>query len=386
MSKDTMHLLIIEDDEVALGTWRRDIDDFNECDNKEVELILHTAQDQATADQMLNDRTYHFLITDMRLPSATAGIESAPDAAEGNTLIQKILNHYPSTIAINTGHPGEVDSEIQERENIKIFTKGTDDNASILHWLYDHRELAKALHITAAEMQSLMAKLFHNTMWPRWEHKWSQALNPQDIQAVITRQSAAYIAETITHKISEGSFHHPEEFYFIPPVREKLHTGDLTKIDDKIFIVISPQCDMANSGYPAHILIAECKQCTASNKAWQDYTDNRTETATKKKEKARKSLRDLITQNIPQSEHFIPPCDERGPWLISFKEVRTISSENVSRLLHARFASLAPPFIPNLIQRFSSFIGRVGQPDLCPEHTAKMIDNILASTSPDILQ
>ena len=53
---------------------------------------------------------------------------------------------------------------------------------------------------------------------------------------------------------------------------------------------------------------------------------------------------------------------DRG-WLIS-KRSLTVPSTEVAMLLEGRFASVAGQFVPNLVQRYDAYLGRIGQPDL----------------------
>ena len=42
----------------------------------------------------------------------------------------------------------------------------------------------------------------------------------------------------------------------------------------------------------------------------------------------------------------------------------TVGNSEVPSLLENRFASVASQFVPNLVQRFAAYLGRIGQPDL----------------------
>jgi hypothetical protein len=84
----------------------------------------------------------------------------------------------------------------------------------------------------------------------------------------------------------------------------------------------------------------------------------------KQKEKAEKEIRSHATQGHGIATHFLPPLDDKGPWLVEFQEVRTIHSGEVPAMLPRRFASIAPHFVPNLVQRYSAYLGRIGQPNI----------------------
>jgi hypothetical protein len=84
----------------------------------------------------------------------------------------------------------------------------------------------------------------------------------------------------------------------------------------------------------------------------------------KKQAAATKDLHLYASQGHSTGTHFLPPCGGKGPWLVDFKEVMTVSSSQAAALLETRFASIAPQFIPNLVQRYAAYLGRIGQPDL----------------------
>ena len=50
--------------------------------------------------------------------------------------------------------------------------------------------------------------------------------------------------------------------------------------------------------------------------------------------------------------------------MVDFKWVKSFPNSEVDSLKAARLASMSPQFIANLVQRFSAYMGRLGQPDL----------------------
>ena len=83
-----------------------------------------------------------------------------------------------------------------------------------------------------------------------------------------------------------------------------------------------------------------------------------------KQDAAMKELQLYASQGFAVSTHFLPPCGPDGPWLVQFKEIITKPSAEAETMVNARFASIAPEFVPNLVQRCAAYLGRIGQPDL----------------------
>jgi hypothetical protein len=48
---------------------------------------------------------------------------------------------------------------------------------------------------------------------------------------------------------------HPEEAYFVPPLKERLDTGDLVKLGEDTWAVVTPRCDLANGGKVVSLLL-----------------------------------------------------------------------------------------------------------------------------------
>jgi hypothetical protein len=76
-----------------------------------------------------------------------------------------------------------------------------------------------------------------------------------------------------------------------------MHTGDLLTLDDGVYVILSPQCDMVRE-YPEKVLLAKCKEVSSWDKV---------------REVARKKY---ATQGHAIKSHFIPPCGGKGPWLV----------------------------------------------------------------------
>jgi hypothetical protein len=157
------------------------------------------------------------------------------------------------------------------------------------------------------------------------------------------------------------AYHHLEEFYIVPPLAaDRLSTGDLVKIGQEVYIVVTPRCNLARDTYPKFLMLALCKPMEG---IWTGLK-NQFGGDEKKQDKANKELHSYASQGHAISTHFLPPCDTFGPWLVDFKEIISVPSADLAVLMESRFASVAGAFIPNLVQRYAAYLGRIGQPDL----------------------
>lgn len=173
------------------------------------------------------------------------------------------------------------------------------------------------------------------------------------------RQTASHIADALG---LPPSSHHPDEFYIVPPLyADRFDTGDILELEGQVHIVLTPRCNMANSP-PSHLMLAVCNLLPK----WEEWREQLKGGASKQ-ERARKDLQSHATQGHGIATHFLPPLDGSGPWLVDFKEIRAVDLGKLHELRTCRLASVAPSFVPNLVQRYSSYLGRIGQPEISTE-------------------
>ena len=257
---------------------------------------------------------------------------------------------------VYSGYEGEA-SEAIRASNIRIHTKRGGEGQKILASFLAQSGLMAAMEATRSKISKATALLFNQSIWQRWETRWAREQDKEMITDVIARQTASHIADSLAQGSSN---HHPDEFYVVPALyANRIDTGDLFNLDGQIHVVLTPRCNMANKP-PSHLMLAVC----SSMPEWAQWKDQFLNGNAKQKEKTGKDLRSHATQGHGIATHFLPPLDEKGPWLVEFQEVRTIQSEDIPALFPKRFASIAPHFIPNLVQRYSSYLGRIGQPDI----------------------
>jgi hypothetical protein len=347
-------ILIAEDDENAITTWELDIREFNRANAGNIQFSAEYARNRREALQKLDRLRIDCAVADLRMPSDERGADGAA-APMGNDILEQVLTEVGIPAVVYSGYPQEASQRVVASQ-IRVLPKKLGGGMEILNLLASFEPLMSAMGTARRRMAKECTGLFVGSIWPRWEKYWVGD-NPELLSAVITRQMVAHAAEQLG---LPPNSHHPEEFYIIPPlVVDRLNTGDLLRVESKEFVVVTPRCNMARDKYPEHLMLA---WCDPMEKVAPDLA--RRLASAKTREKAEKELHGYATQSHSVSTHFIPPCGDTGPWLVDFRQPRSISSDQVVALIASRFASIAPQFIPNLIQRFSAYLGRIGQPEL----------------------
>lgn len=347
-------ILIVEDDKEAIESWKRDIVDFN--DENEMKFDAHYASTRGDAIYALDRTRYNCAVVDLRLPTVLTAI-AEPSKEVGNSILEKILIEAGIPAVVYSAHSGEA-SELVKKSNIQVRSKKGGGCREILDYLAGLVELMAAMDATRRKIAIESAKIFNDSIWRRWQTTWCSGIDKEVVAGIITRQTASHVADRLS---LPPMHHHPDEFYIVPALYEdRLDTGDLLADNGDVFVVVTPRCNMANEPLPTHLMLARCKPMTAEwAKLQQDFAGN-----ADARKKANGRLRDFAIQNHATSTHFIPMCNGEGPWLIDFRDTRGVDSAEVPRLIESRFASIATHFVPNLVQRYAAYLGRIGQPDI----------------------
>ena len=376
MTVPVRRLLIAEDEADQLEVWRRDIEEFNKNPDRKFTFVTHEARSATDAARILDELNIDCAIIDLRLPPE----KNKPDeAVHGNKLRTLIEGELPILVAIHTGHPGELD-EAGRNSLMKLFTKDAGKTTEALEWFAEKAQLMEALAGTSQRIKMETAKVLHGSIWPRWEAAKKQDQVPERFDDIVTRQVVSHLAEQFSLPLEDVPAHHLHEFYYVPPMRNRLHTGDLVRLDDMVHVIVTPQCDIINV-YPANFLLAKC---SPEHNEWKGIEEAIAGNKGKISKTTKEKIEKFTTQVRSQRFHFLPPCgDEGGPWFVDFKDIITVDQSRTEELLKSRFASIAAPFVPNLVYRFAAFIGRIGQPKLDVEALAEHLAEAYQNTQAD---
>ncbi|HEL4831636.1 TPA: response regulator [Stenotrophomonas maltophilia] len=351
---ETCEILIVEDNEEMRNSWIRDIRDFNRSNPRPFNLSETFATTKNEAIARLRRFRFDCAIVDLRLPHGDA-TESA-DRPLGNDVIEVILDLSGIPTYVYSGFDAEA-SDLARHSNIRVIPKQGGASRKILASIASEAPLMEAMERTRSILFRETSKLFNQSIWSRWEKKWSGQLDKDVISGIIARQTISHIAESLAKAPAK---HHPEEFYIVPSLHSnRLDTGDILELGKKLYVVLTPRCNMANSP-PGHYLLASLLVVPD----WIKWKADLLGDSGKKRERAEKEIRSHANQGHEIGSHFLPPLNGDGPWLVDFKEARTIRSRLANKLVDKRVATVAPQFVPNLVQRYSSYLGRIGQPDI----------------------
>ena len=225
-----------------------------------------------------------------------------------------------------------------------------------------------------------------------WRHISTSLGNWFDVtkdknEKMLLRHVSEYILQYLGFDESTGEYEqfHQAEFYSIPPVLDKLSTGDilLKNGSEEHFVVLTPSCDLAHAGKTKVVLIV--KIIPNSNgliltlissikklKSQQEIPDKK-----KEYDKVKADLSNLICNNYSPKYYYLPSTKEIVGGLINFQEITTVKKDLIDSSIseYKRIASISSSFIKDIVAKFSNYYSRQGAPDLNKEDIlAKLLD------------
>jgi len=359
-----MNVLFVEDDLGMIDLFRTSVESWNE-DNvaNGRSLIIEVANSSDEAMKLLKSIKFDAAIIDLRLPDKD---DSDENAKHGSELALSAIFSRGIPVAIVSGNLSELSSDVKKLKFIECFSKSKGYQPAI-EWLSEQWGMMTTLSCAREKIEEAAAEVFSKRLWPQWEKISELTGRDQDeLIHIVSRQYASHIADYFGVS-SDGDLNwHPYENYVIPSVIEdRSHTGDLFELDGEVWVVLSPQCDMAN-GNIKNVLLAKCQ------KGPEEWTLNveKLKTGTEKhKNSARKFFKKHIEQNISKKHHFLPPLpSESEAMLVDYSCLKTLLLDDLNSSLEKRVATISSPFLANLIQRFGSYISRTGQPNIGVDH------------------
>ncbi|MFH0797162.1 MAG: hypothetical protein V2A65_08940 [Candidatus Omnitrophota bacterium] len=353
-----------------------------------------------------NFLTVNFIILDWKMVSAPVGAPIGVGVGQGLVaatelkvveFIKKLKKHCFAPIFIFTNeNPVDVLAKLREaglyfdqegRDFIYVRSKNDilqDDNlfTETDQWIHKTPSIY-ILKVWDGEFLKAKNELFwdlykkSNGCWPKvlWEHYESEKETPYScineviFQLISSRVSLKGIEkEKITGLAMNPELSEIKDIFrkimfqdgeLCSGTLEGVKPGDIFKNNDKYFLNIRPECDTASYRQGRDNIYVIC--------------------GTKVPNANLKDLNYIESGLIPKiNEDFVWLLDGDGVVKFSFNEVEWWKfEENKGK----RLCRLLPPYITNIQQRFSSYLGRFGVPRL-PKAIEKDILKIEATTTP----
>ena len=334
-----MKILLVEDIKDQQDAFKDSVEVFNDRNQLEVEYEI--AANLPSALEKI-DGSYDGAIIDLRLGNDQEG---------GNEIVRQL--HDPFTripIIFVTAFVNDVidhPSVIKKRHRT-IETYNSD--LTLFQGIYN-TGLTRIMGGRGIIEKSL-TEVFRKNLLPQIETWVSYG------ETDLARTEKALLRYALNHLfqlLEEEERCFPEEFYLYPPLLEKITTGSIVKANDQWFVVLSPACDLVieqDSGEfrTDHILLVEIESVNDALEGRRNR--NRVES---------------LVKNNRQYRHWLPPTKFFEGGVVNFRKLKTLNENEFRVQFEKPCIQISPPFVKDIVSRFSSYYARQGQPDIDSE-------------------
>lgn len=367
-----INVLIVEDDSEIVNRYKRLLDSRPDKDEYPVELF--SAKNITEARKLLDNanNVYDAAIIDIKLSSGTDH-----ETNNGNVIIKFLQDETRIPIFSVTGTPEDVDHSFKRSLCFSVINRAEDGD------LFDKIiNLYKTGVTRILSRKGTIEQKLNEIFWSNLSvqlNNWidDESRNTEAKEKSLLRYTLLHIMEHL-ELATESDFehYHPAEIYISPVIKSMHFTGDILKkkSDGKMFIILTPSCDMAQ-GKAKNVVLAEIE--SHSEGVLNDNINlgkKTSEDASKKKKinEAKDILTKIISNSYSNRYHYLPKVHGVEGGLINFQK---LLSEKYNELdsKFERIASINSSFAKDIIARFSAYYARQGAPDLEAEKIRDML-------------
>jgi hypothetical protein len=363
MSQKTLELLIIEDDQAQVNSFKNSIDLFNR-ENKDFNFSTHIKRNFIEGMKAISKGYYDTAIIDLKLSTTSK-------TPEGNKIIKKITDDFRFPIIVRSAYPEVLDEELEEQRSpfLKVYKRGEKTIEDILNEIVGLYKTGITRILGEDGLIKNIEKHLHKIFWNHISKSFEDIRNScLDTKNVLMR----YI---MTHLIEYLSFsgpglpqkHYPGEMYIIPPMNEDLFTGVLLKDKNagNQYIILMPACDMVvrkDGAIKAEYITMVQIEETEKNHLKQIRKKIATKSNKEEYIKAIEKLNRLLTNSFSLNYHFLPPVPNFEGGFINFRKLKSLKPKEIKKQFKI-IGKVTTPFLKDIIARFSTYYARQGQPE-----------------------
>ncbi len=345
-------ILVVEDDEREMDLCRSTVERYQREKGRKVTLEECLSLEQAFSS--LNEG-FDGAIIDLTLNQ---------DGDAGNRVIRRIEEEFfRIPVAVLTGTP---DAVYQNISYIGVFNKG--DIGSGYEDLMDrfwriHNTGLNRILGGRGLIESNLTKVFQRNILPQIE-KWEtySEFEKDKTQKALLRHVLNHLVQLIDEDMDS---YYPEEFYLYPPPSTEIRTGSILERKDggQLFAVLSPDCDLViredGTRNTDRILFVEVISPNVLFK-WFDK-QSPSDIGKDKKE----AFERVLQNNGARHLHCLPKTKFFPLGFLNFRKVSSVAECGITGMFELPpKVQISPPFVKDVVARFSTYYARQGQPDL----------------------
>ena len=342
-------LLVVEDNNQDLLLCRRAIQRFNTQPDRQLCVVI--VDNLSDAIDAL-DKSYDGALIDLKIDD---------DEDAGNQIIREIeALELCIPVIILTGTPSWAQTDLSYVEIMSKANPGSsyDDLLERFYRIYQ-TGITKILG-GRGEMEKRLGTVYRTQIAPLLE-KWEGygVIDSERTENALLRHVLYHLVQLIDED-AETSF--PEEFYLFPSANEHVRTGSVidSPTSERRCVVLTPDCDLVlrdGERKTDRILLAEI---VTPNDLFPNYC---AENASGLSRNDRRNFENALKNNYTLYYHCLPKTEYFDLGFLDFRRLRSVPERRINSYFdNSRKIQIAPPFVKDIVARFSTYYARQGQP------------------------
>ncbi|MDB5222145.1 MAG: hypothetical protein JWN83_812 [Chitinophagaceae bacterium] len=340
---EILNLLIIEDEDTQLQVYNDSIDQFNK--KNEIKIKQTICKNFEEGESALKSPFYDAALIDLKLSNS--------DDLEGKKLVETVYKKIRIPIFIVSGSIAQID-DIPENALLKKRLR-TELMSGILSEIFD---IYKTGITSFLRPDGLMDQKLTEIFWNNLSQDLSIWIKHNN-QSTLLRYILSHFHEYLEIN-TDGDFeeYHQQEFYLSPPIKKNPHTGDLIQIENRLYLILTPACDIIiNYKKDENGKLIPFRKAENLILAAVKEFDYKVICADKNKVLQKGKIKEYV-KNASLRYHYLPPFKNENGYLIDFQDLSSVSFNTDFK----REATISSPFIKDIISRFANYYSRQGQP------------------------
>lgn len=357
-------LLVVEDNESARTGYQVLFDEENP---NQFEVIYAKSKEEATT--LIAKQQFDGAVVDLKLRNDV--VPEDPAQFEGNDFIESFTSSARCPVIVFTANPMNLTNEAKKRV-FRTIDRG-DGFAKVI-------EKFKLIHKSGlSEIMNKGGLIDHHIDQIYWDviakriNTWTDyAEQGKPTKDALLRLILNHLIEFVGQDNSE---YFPDEAYLKVFDESVLKTGQLYKNtkSSETFIIISPACDLSvyDDG-PKSEFVQLCRIYCHNEEPINSHIQNAERSLPKEEDpeyeklRIRKKKSKSFLKNAPVNGtdfyHYLPKSGSFKGGVINFREINSVEREKISSNFSSLGIQVSPPFLKDIVGRYSSYYARQGQP------------------------
>lgn len=351
----TINLLFVEDDPLQIQGYNDTIDLHNK--RSEFKIQHEICQNYQKGKEALETPYYDAAIIDLKL--------SGSDELEGRKLVEAVHEKIRIPIVIYSGSISQID-DIKETALLKKRVRTDQLKDILIEIIAIYKTGITQLLRPKGEIDTKLTEIFWNHLADDLD-TWVNHNNPKALLRHIFNHFQEHMEIDIDGNFEE---YHQTEVYLTPPIKTNIHTGDLIRTDGEYYFVLTPACD----------IVLNEKKDSVGDVIRKRKADNLTIAKVIEFDfknmcvvngKLNKKKIEEFVMNKSLRYHYLPSYKGNNGFLIDFQ---TLASKSFNDPLEIE-ATISGAFSKDVIQRFSNYFARQGQPTFSQKDIVQKLFN-----------